>query len=90
MQPSLRHGPRCRRRVWASIGWGGLSAVAGALISRTSVRYGILVYLVMCIPNIALAWLLNPSSKAAPKKAPAAGKPEQGQVEAAGKQVGSG
>lgn len=76
-------------RVWASIGWGGLSAVAGALLSRTSLRYGILVYLIMCIPNVLMAWLLNPGpKKAQPKKLPsAAARPEQGMADGQGTQV---
>jgi hypothetical protein len=45
--------------VWASIGWGGLSTVAGALISHTSVRSGLCVYVAMSAPAVAAAWLLK-------------------------------
>ncbi|GBF88640.1 hypothetical protein Rsub_01539 [Raphidocelis subcapitata] len=53
-----------KQRVWASIGWGGLSTVAGALISHTSVRAGMLAYVVLSAPNIFFAWLMSPPRQA--------------------------
>lgn len=50
-------------RVWASIGWGALSTVAGALVTRFGVRYGIVVYGLLCIPAVAAAWVLKPGPK---------------------------
>jgi len=58
--PSTLHPARS---VFASIGWGGLAIVAGALITRTGVRWGILVYICMCVPNVFAAWLLNPGPR---------------------------
>jgi hypothetical protein len=68
-QPALHHrlvaAHACGAlRVWASIGWGSLSTVAGALISHTSVRYGLLVYVAMSVPALAVALLLKPGPRA--------------------------
>jgi hypothetical protein len=37
--------------------------VAGALISHTNVKWGMLVYVCMCVPNVAAAWLVTAPSK---------------------------
>lgn len=44
--------------VWASIGWGGMSAVAGALISHAGVRAGMAAYVLLTVPSLAAAWYL--------------------------------
>ncbi len=58
--------------MWASIAWGGLAIVSGALITRTGVRWGILVYVCMCVPNVLAAWLLNPGPRKPALALPAA------------------
>ncbi|KIY96975.1 hypothetical protein MNEG_10987 [Monoraphidium neglectum] len=58
-----RDGDYGKQRVFASIGWGTLSTVAGALISHTNVKWGMLVYVCMCVPNVAAAWLVTAPSK---------------------------
>jgi hypothetical protein len=54
-----------KQRVWASIGWGGLSTAAGALITHTSVRAGILAFVAMSCLALPAAWLLAPGAEAA-------------------------
>ena len=49
--------------VFASIAWGSLAVVSGGLLSHSSVKWGILVYMCMCVPCLPLAWLLNPGPK---------------------------
>jgi hypothetical protein len=75
--------------VYASIAWGVLAVVAGALISHTSVRWGILAYACFCVPCFWAAWNLNPG----PRRPAAAAQPtapgEAGEAGEAGGFVGS-
>ncbi|GBF92290.1 hypothetical protein Rsub_05373 [Raphidocelis subcapitata] len=58
-----RDGDYGKQRVFASIAWGSLAVVSGGLLSHSSVKWGILVYMCMCVPCLPLAWLLNPGPK---------------------------
>lgn len=49
-----------KHRLWASVSWGGLSTLAGAMNSKLGIQAGFLAYTVISVPCMFIAWWLIP------------------------------
>ena len=51
----FQDGDYGKHRLWASIGWGGLSTLSGYLISRYGIRLAFIIYGVLSVPCLFMA-----------------------------------